>query len=86
MNREPTDLLGEPCILKVDKPRRIRWAGHVVRMLHNKSAKMVSAFDPAGVERSDHDGFTKFLQALAIVGSRQGRREFRIEYRKDAII
>jgi hypothetical protein len=31
-NEEPHNLYSSPCIIRIIKSRRVRWAGHVVRM------------------------------------------------------
>ncbi|KXJ77516.1 hypothetical protein RP20_CCG007352 [Aedes albopictus] len=46
MNQEFATLYGEPSIQKVAKAGRIRWAGHVARMLDNNPAKLVFVTKP----------------------------------------
>ena len=52
MNHELAQLYGGPSTRKVTKAGRIRWVGHVVRMLDNNPAKLVFASEgPEGRRR-----------------------------------
>jgi hypothetical protein len=37
-NEELHDLYSSPCIIRIIKSRRMRWVGHVARMLEKKNA------------------------------------------------
>ena len=45
-NEEPNDLYCSPCIVKVIKSRRMRWAGHVARMGEKRGLYRVLAGEP----------------------------------------
>jgi hypothetical protein len=50
-NEELYDLFCSPSIFRVIKSRRIRWAGHVARMLDRRAAYRVSLGNP---RKGDH--------------------------------
>jgi hypothetical protein len=47
-NEELRDLYSSPCIIKVIKSRRMRWAGHVARMGEKRNAYRLLVGKPEG--------------------------------------
>jgi hypothetical protein len=47
-NEEPHDLYSSPSIIRIIKSRRMRWAGHVARMVEKRNAYRVLVRKPEG--------------------------------------
>jgi hypothetical protein len=47
-NEELRDLYSSPSIIKIIKSRRMRWAGHVARMLEKRNAYRLLVGKPEG--------------------------------------
>jgi hypothetical protein len=47
-NEELHDLYSSPCIIRIIKSRRIRWAGHVARMGEKRNAYRLLVGEPDG--------------------------------------
>jgi hypothetical protein len=47
-NEELRDLNSSPSIIRIMKPRRMRWAGHVARMREKKNAYRLLVGKPEG--------------------------------------
>jgi hypothetical protein len=50
-NEELNDLYSSPIIVRVIKPRRIRWSGHVARILERRRVYRVLVGKPEGKRR-----------------------------------
>jgi hypothetical protein len=48
LNEELRDLYSSPNIIRIMKPRRMRWAGHVARIWENKNACRLLVGKPEG--------------------------------------
>jgi hypothetical protein len=50
-NEELRDLYSSPSIIRIIKPRRMRWAGHVARMGEKRNAYRLVVLKPEGKRR-----------------------------------
>jgi len=55
-NEELNDLYSTPNIVRVIKSRRMRWAGHVVRMVENRGVYRVLVGKPEGKNHLEDQG------------------------------
>jgi hypothetical protein len=47
-NEELRDLYSSPCVIRIIKSRRMRWAGHVARMEETRNAYRLLVGKPEG--------------------------------------
>jgi hypothetical protein len=55
-NEELHNTYSSPSIVRMIKSRRMRWAGHVVRMVEKKSAYMILVGELEGMSRLEDQG------------------------------
>jgi hypothetical protein len=70
-NEELHDLYSSPCIIRMTKSRRLRWAGHVARMGENRNAYRTLVGKPEGkrpVGRPRHMGEDDIKMDLREIG------------------
>lgn len=81
---ELAKLYGVPCIQKVAKARRMRWAGHFARLPDNNSAKMAFASNPvqADVKHSERIGLIR-CNRIWRVGQKRSCRDIVSIFNKD---